>query len=80
MELIEKKSIWNCHILDKLYFVNRSHQCVDDIPITSICVEDRCIAVNGICVSPVDMRISDRGITYYLNKSEAEEALKTIVL
>lgn len=74
------KTIWNVHLLDKLYFIDRVHQCVNDTPIMSLEIEDRCVVVNGICVSPADNKITKGGQTFFLNKSEAEDKLKTIVL
>lgn len=74
------KTIWNVHLLDKLYFIDRTHQRVDDTPIMSLEIEDRCVLINGICVSPADNKITKGGQTYFLNLEEAEQKLKTVVL
>jgi hypothetical protein len=67
-------------LLDKLYFIDRVHQRIDDEPVMSLCIEDRNVVINGICVSPADQRINRGGLTFFLNREDAEEKLKTIVL
>ncbi len=71
----KSKSIWNCHILDKLYFIHVNKHVIDEEPITSIAIENRDIYIN-FYHNIDDYTLRDKNSTrYYLNKEDADKAL-----
>ncbi len=71
------KTIWNVHILDRLYFFHKSQLSVDDIPITSIAIDGREVKINDFdkITDTSFIGHSSYKVNYYLNKVDADAEL-----
>lgn len=70
------KTIWNVHILDKLYWVHKSELKIEDTPITSIVVDGRDIKINDLDkITDTAFGNKQTKINYYLNKIDADNEL-----
>jgi hypothetical protein len=74
MSKMDRKTIWNCHILDKLYWVHKQGLNVNDAPIISIVIHDREVLINNFSPNS-DTVIRYGNVNFYLNKFDADVEL-----
>lgn len=76
---MDKKTVWQLRLLDKLYFINHHDKSIDDTPIMSMSIDSRDIIINGITLDDNNaLFIIDRfNHKLFFNKSDAEVELQT---
>lgn len=76
---MDKKTVWNLHLLDKLFFVNKQDNSVDDLPIMKMEIDGRSISIplDESNVSHVlDMKYPKEPLKLFFNKIDAEVELR----
>lgn len=79
---MNKKSIWNLHLLDKLYYINMQDKSIDDTPVFKLEVAERDYYINDMKLSGSDTSsiyvLSRQNVKMYFNKEDAEADLEIV--